>query len=128
MLYTYVLMLPSSETVTVRDITEDPDTYAALLPSGWSIVSYEVQSDQPSVYPTYRLIIETSPGRVDTGATLPSCTREHPDLCDPRQFANTPDAFAYGEGRGEIPNSRRFGAVVFDGQTAQALKWKTATR
>lgn len=100
MTYTYVLRLPTGETVTVSDIAENPTAYASLLPSGWSIVSSQSQAGS---YPVYRLIIETSPGRVDTGATLPGCTSDTPSLCDPKQFANTVDAFNYAHSRNETP-------------------------
>lgn len=99
-MWTYVLKLPSGEQVTVRDIAIPPTQYASMLASGWTIVSYQTQAQ---TYPIYRLIIETSPGRVDTGATLPGCSIDHPENCNPRQFSNTPDAFAYAASRNEIP-------------------------
>jgi hypothetical protein len=51
----------------------------------------------------YRLIVETAPGRVDTGANYPGCSPENPNACDPRQFATLDDAYAYAEQRGEEP-------------------------
>lgn len=100
-MYSYVLRLPDGSVVTVSDIAQSPAEYVLLLPSGWSIVSSQQQ--QAVTYPIYRLIEETSPGRVDTGATLPSCSIDHPENCDPRQFADTAGAFAYAASRNEIP-------------------------
>lgn len=52
---------------------------------------------------SYRLILATSPGRVDTGANYPNCSRTNLAACDPQQFASTDDAIAYAQARGETP-------------------------
>ena len=51
----------------------------------------------------YRLILETSPGRVDTGATYQGCTRANPDACQPVQFSSVQDAINFAHQRGEVP-------------------------
>lgn len=51
----------------------------------------------------FRLILETSPGRVDTGATYQGCSRQNADACQPAQFATVQDAIAFAKQRGEIP-------------------------
>lgn len=52
---------------------------------------------------TYRLILTTAPGRIDTGATYAGCSSNNAASCDPKQFARVEDAVAYAEMRGEIP-------------------------
>lgn len=51
----------------------------------------------------YRLILAFSPGRVDTGATYPMCSRSNPDACQPVQFQTVEDAIAYAKAHNEIP-------------------------
>jgi len=51
----------------------------------------------------YRLILETEPGRVDTGATYEGCSQNNKDACQPVQFANVQDAINFARQRGEIP-------------------------
>jgi hypothetical protein len=57
--------------------------------------------------PIYRLILPGEyrglPGRVDTGATLPTCSRENPNGCDPQVFSTVQEASAYAQSRGEVP-------------------------
>lgn len=52
---------------------------------------------------TYRLILQTAPGRVDTGATYPLCSRSNTDACKPIQFATIQDAVNYANAHNEIP-------------------------
>lgn len=101
MTYTYILLLPDGSRSTVSGITQRINEYMQMLPQGWSVISWG--PDGGAGYPIYRLILETSPGRVDTGATLPQCSFDHPENCDPRQFACTKDAFDYAAARGETP-------------------------
>jgi hypothetical protein len=51
----------------------------------------------------FRLILEYSPGRVDTGATYGGCSQANAGACDPQQFANVQDAVNYAKSRGETP-------------------------
>lgn len=62
-----------------------------------------VEKESNMEYPVYRLILQTAPGRVDTGATYPGCTREQPDLCYALQFATVQEAFSFAAGHNEIP-------------------------
>lgn len=102
MTWNYTIQLPDGTTRQAFDIAMAPFQYQAVLPAGW-LISIAQPNDGGQQYPIYRLIIETSPGRVDTGATLPGCDMQHETLCDPRQFARTLDAYNYAIGRGEIP-------------------------
>lgn len=51
----------------------------------------------------YRLIMVTAPGRVDTGATYPLCSRSNPDACQPIQFTTVGEAVSYAQQHGETP-------------------------
>jgi len=51
----------------------------------------------------YRLILQSAPGRVDTGATYPACTRDNPDGCGPMQFSSVGEAVQYALAHGEVP-------------------------
>ena len=51
----------------------------------------------------YRLILVTSPGRVDTGATYPGCSRSNTNQCRPIQFASVDDAVKYAKEHNETP-------------------------
>ena len=113
MTYTYVLLLPDGSRATVSGIPQTVNAYMQMLPAGWSVISWG--PDGGAGYPLYRLIIETSPGRVDTGVTLPLCSVDHPENCDPKQFACTKDAFDYATARGETP------VIVFDAEEAWAI-------
>lgn len=53
----------------------------------------------------YRLILETAPNRVDTGATYPLCSRSNTDACKPIQFASIQDAINYAAANNETPVS-----------------------
>jgi len=105
--YTYVLRNSDGTTFTVSGINQDPASYAQILAgTGLTIVSSQAEGTAYT-YTVYRLILETSPGRVDTGATYPGClprgTASDVALCDPQQFASTADAFAYAAAHNEIP-------------------------
>lgn len=52
----------------------------------------------------YRLIIPTSPGRVDTGATYAGCSQSNPNACQPIQFADIQTANDYAVAHNEIPH------------------------
>lgn len=51
----------------------------------------------------YRLILESAPGRIDTGASYPLCSRSNPDACKPIQFADVETAVNYAKANNEIP-------------------------
>lgn len=51
----------------------------------------------------YRMVLQTSPGRVDTGATYPQCSPDNPAACQPQQFASVQDAIDYASANGETP-------------------------
>ena len=51
----------------------------------------------------FRLILETAPGRVDTGATYEGCSSADPDACMPVQFASVAEAVDYAYKYGEMP-------------------------
>lgn len=53
--------------------------------------------------PVYRLIMQTAPGRVDTGATYPGCAQNNTSLCQPVQFATLQNAVDYAKAHNEIP-------------------------
>lgn len=59
----------------------------------------------PTSQPVYRLIMQTSPGRVDTGATYPGCAQNATQYCQPVQFATLTDAVNYAKAHNEIPVS-----------------------
>ncbi len=65
-----------------------------------------IQTTRGNPVPIYRLIL---PGYTrgisgfDTGATLPGCSRENPNGCDPRHFETAEQITAYAHTRGEIP-------------------------
>jgi len=64
-------------------------------------------SGQPSTQPqpVYRLIMQTAPGRVDTGASYPGCAQNNTALCQPAQFATLKAAVDYAAAHNEIPVS-----------------------
>jgi hypothetical protein len=96
--YNYELVDANGVKRWVFNVALAPAEFALTL-DGEEIFYWEVAVD----YPIYRLIFETSPGRVDTGATLPGCSREHPENCDAMQFACTKDAFDHAALQNEIP-------------------------
>lgn len=51
----------------------------------------------------YRFILNSAPGRYDTGANYNGCSAVNSAMCDPKQFATLSDAIAYANSRGEIP-------------------------
>lgn len=51
----------------------------------------------------YRLILETAPNRVDTGATYPGCSQANASACKPMQFVSINDAVQFAKDHGEIP-------------------------
>jgi len=65
--------------------------------------------------PIYRLIFETEPGRVDTGATYPGCSRDNTGPCIPVQFGTIEEAVDYARSHGEEP------LIVPDVETAWGI-------
>lgn len=51
----------------------------------------------------YRLIIPTSPGRVDTGGTYPGCSLDNQPACRPYQFGSIQEAYDFAAANNEIP-------------------------
>jgi hypothetical protein len=51
----------------------------------------------------FRLILQTAPGRVDTGATYSGCNRSNPNACQPLQTATIQAAVDYAHAHNEIP-------------------------
>lgn len=62
----------------------------------------------------YRFFIETAPGRIDTGASYPACSRANPSGCNPVQFATIQDALDYAKSKGETLVKAASGDEAFD--------------
>lgn len=58
---------------------------------------------QPNLQYIYRFIINSAPGRYDTGANYPGCSQVNSAMCDPQQFTTLQAAIAYAQSRDEIP-------------------------
>jgi len=79
----------------------EPDTSS---PGGPTILPGDTSTGRTfQMGEVYRLIIVSEPGRVDTGALYPGCSRSNPDACKPMQFASIEDAVAYSKANNEIP-------------------------
>lgn len=57
----------------------------------------------PGTLPVYRMVLETKPGQVDTGASYSGCSRSNSMACQPIQFASIQDAVEYAYAHNEIP-------------------------
>lgn len=65
--------------------------------------------------PVTRFIMETAPGRVDTGANYPGCARDNQGACIPIQFSSMEDALQYAADHRENP------VIVPDAETAWGM-------
>jgi hypothetical protein len=61
------------------------------------------QQTPQAVPVVYRLILATTPGRIDTGASYPGCAQNNTQACIPIQFSTIDDAVNYAKSHNEIP-------------------------
>lgn len=95
---TVVTTTPGGTVVTATStnpITGTVMTTATATPEGGGVVD---RSGRP-----YRLVLVSAPGRIDSGATYPGCSRANPDACRPGQFPTIQAAWDYAAAHGETP-------------------------
>ena len=96
-----------------------PVTHSIVTATVSPAVHWTVTADPDTEIPRretiYRLIIDMAPGRIDTGATYPGCSRDNQAACVPIQFSTMEEALAYAAANGETP------VIVPDADTAWGM-------
>lgn len=97
--------VPPPQTNSVSNSTVAAAISTSITPGApGSIPSGGGQTNAPpNLQYIYRFILNSAPGRYDTGANYPGCSQVNTSMCDPQQFTTLQAAIAYAQSRNEIP-------------------------